>query len=320
MSDAIICPQCQTAHYASEAYCESCGADLSAAAPAPDDDPFAFDEAPEEVDAEQGYEADDDFELAEIPVEPLDAEDGYDDLDQGYGDPDEEDQYFDGEGYDLVEVSDASQEPPTPPGADASLDYPEVAVEAAVGEHSEDLAEFGALDVEPIDSEDDPLFEGAEDDLGDVPDMLASEPEVEFEQTPAAKLEPQRTTPRERPEVQPLPVPGPYEEPALLTLFRDQKALETYAVELDALVVGRADAEREHTPHIDLSEHAGEAVSRRQVAIYRQNKNYIVCNLAASGTQYNDELLEPGDRRRLNEGDTLVLGEKVALRFSLPAV
>lgn len=309
MSDAIICPQCQTAHYASEAYCESCGADLSAAAPAPEDDPFALEDAGDEVDA---YPADDDgedFELAEIPVEPLDAEDEDEGVDPG----------FDEGGYDLVEVSDASDEPPTPPGAEDAFDYPDVAVEAAVSEHSEDLAEFGTLDVEPIDADDDPLFEDAEDDLGDAPDMLASEPDVEVEQTPAAKLEPQRTTPRERPEVQPLPVPGPFEEPALLTLYRDQKALETYAVELDALVVGRADTDAEHTPHIDLSEHAGEAVARRQIAIYRQNKNYIVCNLAASGTQYNDELLEPGDRRRLSEGDTLVLGETLALRFSLPA-
>jgi len=305
MSDAIICPECQTAHYASENYCESCGTDLASANVAPEDDPFAFDD-----DAPEAYqdEDEDDFKLAEIPVEPI----GEDDDDFG---------------YDLVEESEASSMPPAPPVDDFDdyEDFPEVSVEADLadealaGEHSEELAEFGTLDVEPMGAEDDPLYEGAEDPLGDVPDMLADEPDVEFEQTPAAKLEAQRTTPRVRTEVEPLPSPGPFEEPALLTLYRDQKALETYAVELDALLVGRGDRETEHTPHIDLGEHAGDAVARRQVAIYRQNKNYIVCNLAASGTQFNDELLGPGERRRLNEGDTLVLGEKVALRFSLPA-
>lgn len=308
MSDAIICPQCQTAHYASENYCESCGTELVAASVAPEDDPFAFDDdAPEASNASRD-EGDEDFELAEIPVEPIGEDD--DDL-----------------GYDLVEESEAGIMPPAPPVGDPNdfEDFPEVSVEADLadealaGEDSEDLAEFGTLDVEPIGAEDDPLYEGAADPLGDVPDMLANEPDVEFEQTPATKLQAQRTTPRVRTEVEPLPSPGPFEEPALLTLYRDQKALETYAMELDALLVGRADQETEHTPHIDLSEHAGKAVARRQVAIYRQNKNYIVCNLAASGTQFNDELLEPGERRRLNEGDTLVLGQKVALRFSLPA-
>ncbi|RVU48376.1 FHA domain-containing protein [Lujinxingia sediminis] len=311
MSDAIICPQCQTAHYAGEAYCESCGADLSAAVPAAEDDPFAIDDAVDEADVPHAEVADDDdVEFAEIPVEPLDAEADYDDgaLE------------LDAEGYDLVEVSDVSDDTPPPPPAGGEFDYPEIAVEAAVDGESEEIAEFGTIDVDPLDADEAPAFAGTDDDLSDVPDMLAGEPGVEVERTPAAKPQPQRTTPRERPEVQPLPVPGPFEEPALLTLYRDQKALETYAVELDALVVGRADADADHTPHIDLSEHAGQAIARRQVAVYRQNKNYIVCNLAASGTQYNDELLEPGDRRRLHEGDTLVLGEKLALRFSLPAI
>ncbi|RAL25323.1 hypothetical protein DL240_03680 [Lujinxingia litoralis] len=314
MSDAIICPQCQTAHYADEPYCENCGADMSTAMRATDEDPFAFEEIAPVPESNAADQSDDALELTEIPVEPLEA--------------------VDAEPLELAEVPVEPLAPAAPQGLEKSgyEEFPEVSVEAELA--GDDDIVFDAPVDEPFESLappaaplDAPFNQENNDSLAPAADAPAEFDNELPEAAPVATIEAHRTTPRHTTQVEPLPSPGTYEEPALLTLYRDQKALETYAIELDTLLIGRGESadddepapEAAYSPHIDLAPYGSEEVARRQVAIYRQHKNYIVYNLAARGTQFNDELLGLGERRRLSEGDTLVIAEKVALRFSLPA-
>ena len=68
---------------------------------------------------------------------------------------------------------------------------------------------------------------------------------------------------------------------------------------------------------VDLSEFADKGLAKKHVAIFRQNKNYTLYVLADEPTQLNDDLLELGERRKLSDGDIIVLGEQLALRFDL---
>lgn len=59
--------------------------------------------------------------------------------------------------------------------------------------------------------------------------------------------------------------------------------------------------------------------AQRHGYIFRQHKNYTLYVLSDMGTQLNDELLQLGTQRQLNDGDVIILGGQVALKFRLPA-
>ena len=120
-------------------------------------------------------------------------------------------------------------------------------------------------------------------------------------------------------EVDPLPEVGPYLQPATLTLHADGEQRETYALEAESLVLGRADQSDLPAPDIDLAAFASDApIWQRHVAIYRQNKNYVLFVASDGATQLNEEMLELGDYRRLDDGDVVILGGAVGLQFELP--
>lgn len=73
------------------------------------------------------------------------------------------------------------------------------------------------------------------------------------------------------------------------------------------------------TAVVDLSTLAGAELAKKHAAIFKQNKNYTLYVLADEPTQLNDELLELGERRSLSDGDVVILGETIALRFELDA-
>ena len=68
---------------------------------------------------------------------------------------------------------------------------------------------------------------------------------------------------------------------------------------------------------VDLSSFGKAQLAKKHVAIFKQNKNYTLCVLADEPTQLNDEVLELGERRSLQDGDVIVVGETIALRFDL---
>jgi len=128
-------------------------------------------------------------------------------------------------------------------------------------------------------------------------------------------------------ETEPLPEVGPYLDPATLTLWIAGEEHETFAVAQDQLVIGdggEQDDEEEDdgdpTPvDIDLGPYLDDAdVWNRHAELFRHNKNYTLCVTADGTTQLNDDLLELGEHRRLEDGDVVVLGGEVGLEFHLP--
>ena len=54
-------------------------------------------------------------------------------------------------------------------------------------------------------------------------------------------------------------------------------------------------------------------ISRKHAYVYRQNKNYTLYVVSNAGTQVNSDLLDIGDRRKLSDGDVIVLAGKMAI-------
>jgi hypothetical protein len=71
---------------------------------------------------------------------------------------------------------------------------------------------------------------------------------------------------------------------------------------------------------VDLSQYAdADAFADLHSYIFRQNKNYTLYVTSDAGTQLNDELLDLGEHRTLEDGDVIVLGGRLAMRFNMPA-
>jgi len=120
-------------------------------------------------------------------------------------------------------------------------------------------------------------------------------------------------------DVEALPEVGPYLQPATLTLYVDGQEQESYALEADSLILGRAGQNDLPAPDIDLGAFAADApIWQRHLAIYRQNKNYVAFVAADGATQLNETLLQLGDYRRLKDGDVLIVGGTIGLEFALP--
>lgn len=125
--------------------------------------------------------------------------------------------------------------------------------------------------------------------------------------------------PKERPVMAPLPQPGAYTDPAVLTVYANRQPVMRLAVDMDEVLIGRRDPVADAYPDLDLTELDPEAhISRKHAYIYRQNKNYTLYAVSNAGTQLNADLLDLGDRRALSDGDVIVLAGKIAMKFELP--
>ncbi|MFW6058439.1 MAG: FHA domain-containing protein, partial [Persicimonas sp.] len=79
-------------------------------------------------------------------------------------------------------------------------------------------------------------------------------------------------------------------------------------------------ADVEEGPVVDLAQFGdASAFASRHGYVFRQNKNYTLYITSDAGTQLNDEVLTLGEHRKLADGDVIVLGGEVALRFDEPA-
>jgi hypothetical protein len=87
-----------------------------------------------------------------------------------------------------------------------------------------------------------------------------------------------------------------------------------------AAATGEDPDDLEEGPVVDLSQF-GDATcfARRHGYLFRHNKHYTLYVLSDLGTQINDEVVELGEYRELADGDVVVLGGEVALKFNKPA-
>ncbi|MFU8805756.1 MAG: FHA domain-containing protein [Bradymonadaceae bacterium] len=279
------------------------------------DDQFADSEVADEELADVEFELDgedngdeDDFDLAEVPVEAVVDEDA---VDEEVAD----------EEFDFAEDDEDDEAAPAPNVLYSPLDgtaYPEgtAEFEDGFGPMGEELV------AEPPEGEvsdaEEPGFElDDDDDFGASP---AEHTMAEEEPEPAKPLiTPLRTTARHDEDLTPLPTPAVFAEPATLTIYQDRQPVQTLAIDGDELLIGRRDPISDAFPEIDLSEYDADGnISRKHAYIFRQNKHYTLYVTSNTGTQINQDLLDLGDRRELNDGDVIILAGKLAMKFQLP--
>lgn len=290
MSDVILCPVCETENALDATHCEVCGERLTPPAEgeviAPEENVLAMIAEQSEADAAQAasevnVEEPEPVETG-AEVSPSQAPDAlYSPLDGRafYPGSVEYEEGFGPMGEELVA---------TPPES-----LPEVSLEAPI----EDEASQGG-------------FENEDDSY-----VSSAPPVMDRSSATFAAAFPVKT--KERPTVEPLPVPGPVS--ATLTLYVNRQPVHAHNIDTDETLIGRRDPRADAYPEFDLSEWDPDAhISRKHAYIYRQNRNYTLYVVSNSGTQVNADLLNLGDRRTLKSGDVLVLAGRFAMKFEVP--
>jgi hypothetical protein len=123
------------------------------------------------------------------------------------------------------------------------------------------------------------------------------------------------------PVAQPPPPPAP-EPPKpvgpCLVVYQNRAPVFRHFVVNDETLIGRADPIAGSFPDLDMTKFDPERVaSRKHAFIYRQEGKHVLHALSDGGTQLNQELLKNGDRREIKEGDVVILGAKIALKFEV---
>lgn len=304
-----------------------------------------YDAAPDEVipdgsDDLEGDESGEEFVLDEDSPEELEPESGpTTEADDLHEEPVDEDDMFDG-------GAPADEEPAEAVSEDLDQSQPvdeliEETDEAGFADESAEMDDDAATgDLEHEGEVDEEM--SADESSGGIDDAEAADdtPEEQTlgdEESDGAEadefpLQPELDSILDAPEpesvdVEPLPEVGPYRDPATLTLWVAGDKHETFAVAQEELVIGDAPAaETEHeqaepdvAPDIDLGPYVdSETVWGRHAALYRHNKNYTLYAISDGATQINDEVLELGEHRRLEDGDIVVVAGEAGLEFSLP--
>jgi hypothetical protein len=311
----------------------------------------APDEAiPDDLDDIEGDEPAEEFllqeesteEVAPEPAQPTETEDidnEFRDEPAGEGDMHDGGAFADEKPTEAIPEDEPTFAPePGPGAADQSQVDVEPLEEADEADFADDTPELEdetvASDLEVEDeAEGQPL--AADSNAGDVDSDTPEEQPLgdeESDEEGVFPLQPELDSILDAPEpepvdVEPMPEVGPYRDPATLTLWVAGDQQQTFAVAQDELVIGdgpSADADREDSetdiaPDIDLGVYLdSDAVWGRHAALYRHNKNYTLYAISDGATQINDEVLELGEHRRLEDGDIVVIGGELGLEFNLP--
>ena len=349
MSEAALCPVCESPNPPDAVSCQVCGERLAAPAVAPSEDLAAqqqVDALVEELPAEaQGEESDDEAALGQFA---LDDDDDDDDL--------------------LVREHDLPEEPVRPgapqrerepllpeelaePLEEAPLsavetvdhldsDRPSALYSHVTGhafpegsiEYEEGFGPMGEklypTPPELLVQEDEDAPDPGQLALKDAPTSSsttggapATQPlgaEAALAASAAPKSEPAFRPSPPNPAAAP-PPPGPYNEPAKLVLYAQRQPVLEHDIDSDEVLIGRRDIRADIHPDIDLTPWDDQSnTSRKHAYIYRQNKHYTLVSVSNAGLQLNSELLDLGDKRQLSDGDVIVFAGVLAMKFTLP--
>ena len=107
--------------------------------------------------------------------------------------------------------------------------------------------------------------------------------------------------------------------PATLTVYQNRQPVLTHQIQTDETLIGRRDVRSDIYPDVDLTayDQAGEFISRKHVYIYRQNREYTIYVVSNAGTQLGNQILDLGARHSLSDGDVIILGGRLAMRFEV---
>lgn len=295
MSDAIVCPVCDTYNPHDATHCEVCGERLTPPQPgeevSPEENVAAMiaDETSNEGIEETPLPADGPPEEGDFELEPEEPADEFEEEqfeeDEG-GEPDEshdsepEADYEDG---DLAAGANAPEYLYSPVDGAA---YPKGSAEYedGFGPLGEELVADPPEELAPVDTPDpEGMPEGTEADEGGFEHEYSDEEPADhaadeagfdddgdledgggFDEVPAAESGRQPSAQfeaafqrreRQRPAMEPLPSPGTLVEPATLTLYVNREPVHTHTIETDEILIGRRDPVADAYPDLDLSDY-----------------------------------------------------------------
>lgn len=105
---------------------------------------------------------------------------------------------------------------------------------------------------------------------------------------------------------------------ARLVVYQNKQPAHTHPVVNDETLIGRYDPVSGSYPDLDLSEFDADAkTSRKHAYIYRQNRDYYLYPVSNGGTQLNKTLLDMGQRKKLADGDVIILAASLAMKFHI---
>lgn len=147
---------------------------------------------------------------------------------------------------------------------------------------------------------------------GAVPDMSHVVSPNEIQQTTRP---PEQTVPAGTPQAMPSPEVPPSGTLCLVVYFQ-RKPAYYLPVTYDELLIGRMDPASNAYPDLDVTPFDTElAISRKHCYLYREGNEYYIYPISNSGTQVNQEMIDIGTKRRLREGDVIILSGRLAIRF-----
>lgn len=147
---------------------------------------------------------------------------------------------------------------------------------------------------------------------GGVPDMSHVVSPNEVQQTTRP---PEQTVPASVPGAMPTPEIPPSGTLCLVVYFQRKPAFYL-PVTYDELLIGRTDPASNAYPDLDVTPYDTElAISRKHCYLYREGNEYYIYPISNSGTQVNQEMIDIGTKRRLREGDVIILSGRLAIRF-----
>ena len=112
-----------------------------------------------------------------------------------------------------------------------------------------------------------------------------------------------------------IPAPGTL---CLVVYFQRRPALY-YPVIYDEILIGRQDPASNSYPDLDLTPYDPDlAISRKHSYLYRESNEYYIYPISNSGTQVNQEMVDIGIKKRIKEGDVIILSGRLAIRFARP--
>lgn len=167
---------------------------------------------------------------------------------------------------------------------------------------------------------------------GPLPQQVISEPQTESTGPSTVPSPPIEAPVEEPPTAEPQAPPEPSAPPqvvghtpddppppgtlCLIVYFKRRPALY-FPVIYDEILIGRTDPASNSYPDLDVTPYDPElAISRKHAYLYREEDAHYIYPISNSGTQVNQEMVDIGAKKRLKEGDVVILSGRLAIRFA----
>lgn len=113
------------------------------------------------------------------------------------------------------------------------------------------------------------------------------------------------------------PVEIPPSGTLCLIVYFQRRPAFYFPVVYDEILIGRTDPASGAYPDLDVTPFDTDlAISRKHSYLYREQNDYYIYPISNSGTQVNQEMVDIGTKRKLKEGDVLILSGRLAIRFA----